>query len=217
MKSFKWINIYNLAKKYYEEHGNLLVPQNYIVEKETEDGTVEKIKLGVWIMGQRQRYNGINSSKLSNEQIKLLKEIGMVWNTISKSWEEKYELAKKYYKEHGDLLVPLNYEVEKETEEGRIEKVQLGYWIITQRQKYNGTINGELLDEQIELLEKIGMIWNIQMYKLVNKEITRKTKKKILLKLEKILLEKILIKDVNLDNNEKEKINKKMLLYLDRY
>lgn len=69
----------------------------------------------------------------------------------SKDWSKKYELAKKYYQSHGDLLIPATYIDES--------GIKIGSWIRTQR-VYR---KNRLLDkDQIEALDKIGMVWEIR-------------------------------------------------------
>ena len=65
-------------------------------------------------------------------------------------WLEKYERAKQYYVENGNLLIPGTYE----TNDG----VKLGMWISHQRRDY---IKNKLSNDRIELLEAIGMIWSV--------------------------------------------------------
>lgn len=65
-------------------------------------------------------------------------------------WLEKYECAKQYYVENGNLLIPGTYK----TNDG----VKLGMWISRQRRDY---INNKLSNDRIELLEAIGMIWSV--------------------------------------------------------
>ena len=66
----KWNKMYNIAKEYYEENGNLNIPQRYI----TESGE----KLGSWISDRRKAYNQGN---LSQDRIDQLNSIGMIWDT----------------------------------------------------------------------------------------------------------------------------------------
>ena len=65
-------------------------------------------------------------------------------------WLEKYECAKHYYVENGNLLIPGTYE----TNDG----VKLGMWISHQRRDY---LKDKLSNDRIELLEAIGMIWSV--------------------------------------------------------
>ena len=84
-----------------------------IVILNDEDGN--EVKLGLWINTQRRAYKRKNNRKLSKKQIELLNEIEMVWavknnkEIIPNKWLKNYELAKKYYEEHGNLLIPTTY------------------------------------------------------------------------------------------------------------
>ena len=136
MSKDNWETKYELAKQYYEENGNLLIPSQYVIND---------IQLGSWISHQRKYYK---EQKLSKERIDLLEKIGMVWSALDAQWYEYYNVAAKYYNENGDLLVPLKYS---------INNCNLGYWIGTQRRNYK---QQKLSKERIDLLEKIGMVWS---------------------------------------------------------
>ena len=146
-----WKEIYEYAKIYYEEYGNLKVPKKFRTNdgiNYDKDGT---INLGVWVNTQRYFYN-INN--LSSERIELLESIGMIWNkyaTNDEAWNKMYEYAKNYYEEYGNLKIPYNFKTNDE--------FNLGNWINKQRQYYK---NNKLSIERQELLESIGMIWNIR-------------------------------------------------------
>ena len=58
-------------------------------------------------------------------------------------------MAVDYFSEHGDLLIPADYETR--------DKIKLGVWLSTQRTKYKGN---KLSQNQIERLDKIGMVWD---------------------------------------------------------
>lgn len=64
----QWMNNYEYAKQYFEQHKNLDVPVHYT----TENG----IKLGVWLRTQRTSYK---NGYLTAERQKLLESIGMIW------------------------------------------------------------------------------------------------------------------------------------------
>ena len=68
-------------------------------------------------------------------------------------WLKKYNLAKEYYLEHGNLKIPFRYSSLKD---GII--INLGTWVMTQRQGY---LKGTLSKERIDLLNEIGMVWKI--------------------------------------------------------
>ena len=69
--------------------------------------------------------------------------------TLSASWDLMYEQAKAYYELNGNLDVPKRYF----TPEG----YSLGLWILTQRRVYNGSVNGNLTQVQIDKLNTLGM------------------------------------------------------------
>ena len=72
-----WEDNFNLAKKYYETHGNLKIPRGFQF-----DGT--GINLNTWIITQR---NNRKKGKLSEDKIKKLDSIGMDWNGRSSNGE----------------------------------------------------------------------------------------------------------------------------------
>ena len=136
----RWQEMYDLAKKYYEENGSLL--------------SITDENLRNWIQVQRQAYKGKGTyTKLSKQQIEKLESIGMVWDVKGKGFSDMYELAKRYYEEHGDLLLPDKYEIDGK---------KVSNWIKDKRKAYK---KGTLTEEQIEQLETIGMIWDVKEYK----------------------------------------------------
>ncbi len=142
-----WYDYYELAKAYYEHHGNLEVKQSF----KTNNGYIEdvngKINLGIWIAHQRRTVD-----KLS-ERGKLLSEIGMRFeNKISTlSWEEMYTYAKIYYEHHGNLEVKQGFKTNNGYIEDKNGKINLGVWITHQRKVVDE------LSERGKLLSEIGM------------------------------------------------------------
>ena len=133
----QWQEYYDLAVYYFNENGNLLVPKSYI--------TKNKKKLGDWISKQRESYK---SNKLSKERIELLERIGMAWDGMRAIWDEMYEIARQYYEENNNLTISNSRFTYKD--------VSLGSWILTQRYNYS---QNRLSDEQIRMLNEIGMEW----------------------------------------------------------
>ena len=156
-KEEEWNKKYELAKAYFEHNGNLEIPCSY----KTLNGyeyVEEGIALGAWLNTQRQAYKGVGTCKITEEQIKLLEEIGMRFETRdnNEEWNKKYKLAKAYFEHNGNLEIPIDYKTlngYEYTEEG----IALGIWLNTQRQAYKGHGNFKITDEQIKLLEEIGM------------------------------------------------------------
>ena len=152
-----WMYKYNLAKAYYEHYGNLEIPYSFktINGYEYDDNGVD---LGIWVYHQYDAYNGKGKSKLTEERIKLLEEIGMCFEKPDKNygWMDKYNLAKIYYEHHGNLEIPRSFKTISGYEYNK-HGIKLGEWILRQRRAYNGKGKYKLTEEQIKLLEKIGM------------------------------------------------------------
>ena len=154
-KQDAWNIMYDLAKKYYEHYGNLKIPRSFKTVNGYE--TDEKgYKLGVWITTQKTNYN---KSILSEDRIKKLEKIGMMFENVNDDkWNKMYELAKKYYEHYDNLKIPKmfktinGYEIDE-------EGYNLGAWINTQRFSYK---KGTLSEDKIKKLEEIGMMWNIR-------------------------------------------------------
>ena len=136
-KEIAWQHGFEIAKKYHDTYGNLMVPGKYT----DPDG----YPLGQWIIKTRQqKLNG----RLKEERIAQLDEIGMVWNIFDAKWEKAYALAAAYYEENGNLNIPRSYV----TAAGE----RLGQWVASQQWAYP---KGKLTDEQVERLNRIGMYW----------------------------------------------------------
>nr|WP_254903133.1 helicase associated domain-containing protein [Bacillus toyonensis] len=89
---------FELEKEYYRTNGNLLVHKDYI--------TNNTVRLGKWIVTQLQIFKGQQrASFLTQEQIKKLNVIGMVWDKNDYDWNFHYGYAKEYFLNHGNLLV----------------------------------------------------------------------------------------------------------------
>ena len=145
-----WEKMYELAKGYYEAHGNLEVPLHY----KTEEG----YSLGGWLFTQRKVRAGEEYGVLSEEQIKRLDEIGMIWSGYRDLiWERYFAAAKAYRERYGDLKVPAEYR----TEAG----LKLGSWLSNLRTyRKSGLRKNYLTEERIKALDGLGMEWSAPDY-----------------------------------------------------
>ncbi|MBQ7322378.1 MAG: Helicase associated domain protein [Clostridia bacterium] len=144
-----WKQKFDLVKRYYDEHGDVNIPANYV-----SDG----VWIARWLYEQIARLNGrptghVKSVKsLTDEQIQLLRSLGIREN-VSRgdlAWEEQYLAAKVFYRENGHLHVPKVYVGEN----GK----NVAGWLQTQRDYRK---KGKLSEEKIRLLDEIGMIWTV--------------------------------------------------------
>ena len=157
--TYTWYDWFELAKAYYEHHNNLEIPVRFKTKNGYEYDE-NGVPLGRWIKTQRKAYKGIGHHKLTKEQIELLNQIGMRWENLDPmvDWLENYNLAKAYYEHHNNLEIPQRFKTKNGYEEDE-NGVPLGRWISTQRSAYKGICTNKITKEQIELLEKIGIIW----------------------------------------------------------
>lgn len=163
--TFTWDSWHNLAKKYYEHHGSLDASINY----KTKDGinsSEDGYKLGMWIYRQRTLKA---SNNLSENRIKQLEKIGMIWSVRENLWDTKYSLAKKYYEHYGHLNIPHEFKTINGIDYDE-KGVALGYWLHSKRLRKD-----KLSSARIKQLESIGMVWDVydniwkKNYELVRK------------------------------------------------
>lgn len=69
---------YIAAKQWYQECGDLKVPQRYV--------TPTGLTLGAWIHTQRRVRSGTLAGNLTPEKIRRHDEIGMIWNVSDSGW-----------------------------------------------------------------------------------------------------------------------------------
>ena len=141
-----WQTMFEQAKKYYSENGDLEVPARFI----TNDG----YSLGHWIYNQRAVRKGQQTGNLSEEQIEKRDSIGMRWDLYTDySWEKNFNAAKNYYEKNGHLDVPSRFV----TRDG----LPLGAWLSSLRTWESSGIHPKYLSaERKKQLESIGMIWS---------------------------------------------------------
>lgn len=145
-----WDLMYECAKKYYQEYGNLDIPRRYTTE--------EGYSLGTWLCTQRKVRDEKQYGILTEEQIQRLDAIGMRWDSVRDiNWERYYAAAKAYYEEHGNLLVNVS--------DNKYHGVTLGRWIAQLRTyRKSGIQSSYLTAERIAALDALGMVWDVPDY-----------------------------------------------------
>lgn len=139
-KNILWKQYFEALVNYKKKYGNLDVPAAFTTE--------EGIPLGRWI---RRQKNGADT--MSGEKRKLLSDLGFVWDAPD-PWEEKFQLVKQYYDEHGDTNIPGNYVA---------DGVWIGRWLSEQVARMNRKPTGRsksvklLTDSQIGKLHALGI------------------------------------------------------------
>lgn len=112
------------ARIYQAEHGDLNVPFECV--------TPEGIRLGQWIVRQREQWNKPKAgrAKLSADRKARLDAIGMRWNEQD-PWQHRYNLTLQYKQDYGDLNIPAKYK----TADG----IWLGNWLYRQKRMLQDT------------------------------------------------------------------------------
>lgn len=106
-----------------------------------------------WVSAQRTRRN---KGLLLLERIRLLDEIGFVWDfqaqKSQKTWMKWYRQLEEYTKNQGNPHIPRTH-----------NNTKLANWVWTQRQRRNKDLKGQdtLTEDQIALLDKLGFRWNV--------------------------------------------------------
>ena len=140
-KDDPWEKRFELARRYYAEHGDILVAANY---------TVEGVRLNKWLNEQKLIGEGRRGKTLTDEQRRKLESIGMVFgqSSIDRIWEERYSEAVRYYAEHKNLNISGSY----------IDSTgkRLDIWLKRQR---SARRSGRLSERQISRLNELGFRW----------------------------------------------------------
>lgn len=142
----KWLNMFEQLKLYKLEHGDCLVPSDYLPNR----------RLSRWVKQQRYFYHKSQSSNsfcMSEKRRDMLTGLGFEWSCHDLAWNQRFEELKMYKKKNGHCLVPARYGANP----------KLGRWVNNQRVRYHSNKSGnrgELLNERVKKLESIGFSWN---------------------------------------------------------
>ncbi len=117
------------------------------------DGFVEGgVTLGTWVARQRTAYR---HKRLSKERIARLEALpGWLWSKRDRQWEEMFALLQRYVERDGHARVPRDH-----VEGG----AQLGEWVKTNRDAYQGKRGKRITPDRIARLESLrGWNWHSQ-------------------------------------------------------
>ena len=109
--------------------------------------------MGSWVEVQRRIRAGTQYGLLTEDRVRRLSEIGMIWENVrDRAWDKYFTAAQAYRKEYGNLEVPARFV----TADG----LRLGAWIVNLRRERADGQNIRLTPERISALEELGMIWS---------------------------------------------------------
>jgi hypothetical protein len=130
MLEFQWEEMYQALLAYKKKNGHCDVTR-----------VDENMQLVNWLTRQRQQHR---RGKLPGDKIRLLEDIGVVWDSIEAHWEDMFQELVAYREKYGDCLVPVNY----------TEIPQLGKWVNKLRSR-----KSRLSEDKVKRLEEIGFYW----------------------------------------------------------
>lgn len=102
--SFQWEQNYTACADYYVKNGSLNMPTGYV----SPDG----LRIGMWLLRMRQIRSGRlkKAAPLTESQIERLNALGFDWtDKFTSQWNYGYEQAELYYRQHGNLDVPVAF------------------------------------------------------------------------------------------------------------
>lgn len=121
--------------QYIKDHENALVPRDYKANP----------SLGRWVDKQREKYK---TSDISPDRIDQLNAVSFVWQPQEELWSERFNELLAYIKDHGNALVPQEYE----------ENISLGHWVQKQRYKYK---TNAISKDRIQQLTSVGFVFDV--------------------------------------------------------
>lgn len=168
LQQYRWDKMYLLAKAYYDYYGHSDIPNDF----KTKNGYQSDPNgepLGFWIRDLRSVYHGNKGGYLNEERNKKLTDIEMIWDIEQYRWNKMYLLAKAYYDHYGYLNIKVRFKTKNGYDEDATG-VNLGGFVRTQRRRYMGYLR-DLTDEELFLLEDIGMVWFVSRNQFYQEEI----------------------------------------------
>jgi hypothetical protein len=108
-------------------------------------GRAENARLASWVHTQRHRRK---LGTLTQDHLERLDRIGFVWTMVEDAWESKYAALVEYQRTHGHCWVSTLSK----------DHASLGNWVRTQRGRRR---RGSLREDRIELLDRLGFLWDM--------------------------------------------------------
>lgn len=137
---------------YFEREGHIDIPQSYITPS-------TGCKLGLYLTRLRNIRKKTDRGHLSQDQINRLNALGMKWVKREhpyRDFDYYYQQLIKFYRREGHIKVPTRF-IDPDT------GCHLGNFINCVRQAKRGTGHDIVLtDRQIEMLNDLGMVWQVQ-------------------------------------------------------
>lgn len=144
----KWQERFDELIQFSKDNQHCLVPHTF----------PENPALARWVKRQRYQHKLLQEGKQSSmtqDRIKILEEIGFVWDSHEAAWQERLKELLDYKTANGNCLVPSNYP----------QNPQLATWVKCQRRQYKLYWEGRpsnMTVERIMTLEKTSFSWELR-------------------------------------------------------
>lgn len=144
----KWHTKFDELVQYKQIHGHCQVPHGYSVNP----------TLARWAKRQRYQYKLYQENKpstMTEERISALENLGFVWDSHTKLWDERYKELQKFVRVQGHANVPSTYP----------PNPKLAIWVKCQRRQYKLLVTGQASNmtyPRVDLLNKLAFVWEIR-------------------------------------------------------
>lgn len=138
----QWTLKFHELLAFKEKMGHCNVPHGYKAN----------LALAMWVKRQRHQYNLMmekKTSTLTGERIKLLENIGFVWNCLETAWDQHFQDLRAFVLRTGHCAVPSTYK----------RNPRLASWVVTQRRQCKLLEDGKqssMTQKRLEKLKQIG-------------------------------------------------------------
>jgi hypothetical protein len=140
----RWRENYRNLCRYYEEHGNTMVP---LLLDDDENPNY----LGQWVARQRRFYR---TGSIRDDRITALNDLDFSWDPEAESWENNYNQLCDFHREHNHTRVPKGMG-------------SLWNWVDRQRRSYRKRLRLRDANENDETIEtEVTLITNENVQKL---------------------------------------------------
>lgn len=141
-----WSEKFEDLCEFRRQYGHCHVPHTF----------TDNAPLAQWVKRQRYQFKlklEGKRSTLSDERVRLLNQIGFIWNSHDVVWEERWYELLAFKQMHGHCIVPSNYD----------KNPQLAIWVKRQRRQFKFWQENKptsMTPERIEKLNKLGFSWD---------------------------------------------------------
>lgn len=139
----QWMAHYQRLVQFRQEKGHCMVPHLY----------PHDLPLSRWVKRQRTAFkelqNGSKTNALSADRVRLLEDIGFVWDSHGSHWDEQFQALRHFADVHGHTNVPSRYAPNR----------PLASWVRCQRRQYRNYCAGTsttLTADRLKALEGLG-------------------------------------------------------------